>query len=649
MAPPTSAEVFGDLRPIPPKDLLDDDKIYAALNTPGSPFELEQRLIHGRLQTVYKDLPNSMRDFWMSCAKTYAKRDYIVYEDQRFSYHDIWLRSVRAAHWLQREFQVRKGDRVGISSRNYPEFIVAFWATCLIGGVATILNSFHDGDTLAFSVQDVSCRVVICDGERYERLAPYVERMGEHKDAEAETSHINAQSVTRSPFVGLIVMPWHGTRATRNESDKPWLKHKSPLVRDWQTIDERAVKEYGTLEEPPQVQVFPDENGCILFTSGTTGRPKGVLSTQRQHLSCLRLTTFGSARALLRRKRPIPPPPDPSSMEQTSGLILVPLAHTTGLQSGVVGSTATGNKIVLMAGYKRDLAIQLAQREDVRAILGIGFMVREIVLSGAKLPNLQVVAHGGSSSAKELPDETAKHHPNAILSAGYGLTEVNGVAAAIVLDDYHARPTSAGKPPLGVELKIVDPQTGSAVKNGQRGELWIRTPGRALGYWNRPKESAEAFLADGWFRSGDLAVMDDQGFLFIVDRVKDIIVRGGENISCTHVESAAYAHPSIIECAAVAIPDKRLGERVGLVCVVKDNVKQLPGEGEVAEVLQKALPKYAVPEYFWIRRDELPHNPNGKVLRNEVKKQVLDRIKEQDWSGKDTGSAGGGGKREAKL
>ncbi|PWN32579.1 acetyl-CoA synthetase-like protein [Meira miltonrushii] len=609
---PTARELFGPLDPIPVEQLANDEEITRKLTVAGSPYELQQKYINGRLQTVYKDLPQSIRQFWLSNVELYGKRTYIVFDDQRYTYADIHQQALRMASILATQFQVRKGDRVGIACRNYPEFVISFWAIHLLGAVTAILNSFHDGETLTFSIKDVSCRAVICDGERFERIKDHLPSILQSNE---------------TPFAGAIVMPWMGAKHIQQEQDKKWLQFNGKgnhLIYDWQNLMNAHKNTTPTL---PPVDISPDDNGVILFTSGTTGKPKGVLSTQRQHLSCLRLATFGTARALLRRHRPLPPPPDVNDPEPGSVLVLVPLTHTTGLQSGLILSTAAGGKVVLMATYNRDKSIQIAQRERVRHILGIGFMVREIGIAGQdKLPSVSSIAHGGSSSSKELPSELRKSHPNAISSAGYGLTEVNGVALGLGVDDYHARPSSAGVPPVGVEVIIVDPASMERVKDGEQGELWIRSPGRAQGYWNRSKDTAEAFLPDGWFRSGDLAVVDPKdGFFYIVDRLKEIIVRKGENISCGQVENAVYSHPGVLHCAAVAIPDGSGGETVAVVCTPKDG-QQLPTPEEVIEQASKHLPKYAVPEFVWIRKEELERNPNGKIVRAAVRKATIEHM-----------------------
>ncbi|MCO5588174.1 hypothetical protein L7F22_042129 [Adiantum nelumboides] len=619
--PPTARELFGDLNPIPVDQLAKDEEIQQKLSVSGSPFELQQKYIDGRLQTIFKDLPNSIRQFWLNNVELYGKREYIVFDDQRFTYQDIHKHALRMASILATKFQVRKGDRVGIACRNYPEFVISFWAIHLLGAVTAVLNSFHDGETLTFSIKDVSCRVVICDGERFERIKEYIPSLADS-------------------IVGAIILPWMGAKHISQEQDKTWLQWKGEgkhLIYDWQNLMKNAQS-----DSIPIVDISPDDNGVILFTSGTTGKPKGVLSTQRQHLSCLRLATYATARALLRRRRPLPPPPDLNDPEPGSALILVPLTHTTGLQSGLILSSAAGGKVVLMATYNRDKSIQIAQRERVRQILGIGFMVREIGLAGHnKLPSVSSISHGGSSSAKELPSELRKFHPNALSSAGYGLTEVNGVALGLGLDDYHARPTSAGVPPIGVEVIIVNPSSMTRVKDGEQGELWIRSPGRAKGYWNRPKDTEEAFLPDGWFRSGDLAVIDPKdGFVYIVDRLKEIIVRKGENISCGQVENAVYSHPGVLHCAAVAIPDGSGGETVAVVCTPKDP-QQLPKPEDVINSASKHLPKYAIPEFVWIRKEELERNANGKIVRTAVRKATIEHINSL--------KKGAGGGQKAKL
>lgn len=614
----------------------------------------------------------------------YAHRRFLVFNDERFTYAQVYQESVRIAAWLQQAFQVRKGDRgawlegrewrgrlgtaslsscrigvdsmltlaplfacrlVGIAARNYPEFVASYWAIALVGGVACPLNSFHDGDTLAFSIRDVSCRVVIVDGERYERLVSHMDGLFDPEPPKAisdaartalsgstaasSSARATTSIVPHTPVEGMVVLPWVGAKRVQGNSGKPWMKAGTRKgIFDYEQLME-TVRD---VKDAPNVDVQPEDFATILFTSGTTGKPKGVLSTQRQSLSCLRLATYGGARNLLRRRRQLPPPPDPASPDQATLLLLVPLMHTTGLHSGLTLAVASGNCVAMMPQYNRDEAVKLIQREEAVAILGIGFMARELILSGADMPSLQVISHGGSAAAKEIPSEIRKSLPKATTGIGYGLTEVNGVATQNAVDDYYHRPTSVGLPPSGVELAIVDPSTGKEVAQGETGELWIRTPGRAMGYWNRPEDTAAAFLDDGWFRTGDLARFDEDEFLYIVDRVKDIIVRGGENISCTQVETGVYSHPSVLHCVAVAVPDERLGEKVGVVCIPHEGTEKLPSEKDIVTAASKVLPRYAVPEFVWVRREPIERNQNGKVLRHVVRKAFIDRIKNQNTS-----------------
>ncbi|UZJ54088.1 hypothetical protein CBS101457_003408 [Exobasidium rhododendri] len=608
--PPPLREVFGDTSPIPFDQLRDDETIRSELVGEGKPFNIEDRLIDGRLQTVYKGIPPSARAFWQMCGQAYSKRTYIVFEEEKYTYGEIYLQSIKAAYFMRDVFQIRKGDMVGIGARNYPEFVVSFWAIHLLGAVACPLNSFNDGDTLAFCIRDVSCRIIIVDGERYDRLEPYLPalRSGTYDEA----------------LHAVIVLPRMGTRRSKTEDKQKWVRKEG--IHDWEDLMDKTADS----RQPPDVSVEPEDNATILFTSGTTGRPKGVLSTQRQYISTLLLGPWGLARSLRRRNRPLPTPTPAESLEQNVALICVPLMHVTGLLSGLTTGTAAGNCMCLLPAYSKQAAIKVIERERVATILGVGWMIREIAKSNADLSSIQAFLHGGAPSAKELVRELSHRNTESISTVGYGMSELNGAATNAIADDYHAKPTSVGYLNLGVEIAIVDPQTEIRLQTGERGEIWFKSPCRAKGYWNRPKENEATFLPDGWLRTGDIGYVDSDGCVFIVDRVKDIIIRGGENIACSQVENAVYSHKGVLDCTVVALPEPSLGERVAVVCVVAEGA-DLPTSEQIISAASKSLPRYAVPEYVWVRREPLERNLNGKVLKAVVRNAVLARAEEEGW------------------
>ena len=477
-------------------------------------------------------------------------------------------------------------------ARNIPEFVVTFWATHELGAIFVPINAFGEGELLRFCISDTRPRVVIVDVERWQRLKPFLSQL------------LEAQAKTKGFVTGLVVVNRKGDQVPK---DRPWTLRESEQdtqenagVFDWDAVNRLYDTPYYSqlYDALPEVSpVDPEDDATILYTSGTTSLPKGVLSTQSQFGAATITTRYGSMRAFVRRQI-VPPSPleDPDAAART--LLCVPLFHVTGLSSGLMGTTQYGGRLEMMSSWSLSVALERIERLKLKTVLGIGFMVREVFMHGTpkQLASIESAGHGGASVSKRLPSEAQRARRGVFISNGLGATETNGAFSTNSADEYHARPDSTGLVAYGVEAQIVDPATLTVVPTGEVGELWIRSPGVAKGYWNRPQATKDAFLNDGWYRTGDVCRMDPDKYepeyhwLYIVDRVKDMIIRGGENISCGMVEEAVYHHPAVQECAAVGFKDPKLGERVAVVLHVKkgsENVK----EADIASVAAKALPK----------------------------------------------------------
>ncbi|CBQ70282.1 related to 4-coumarate--CoA ligase 1 [Sporisorium reilianum SRZ2] len=616
--------------------LIPFDKVDALLTAKGTLLETEVRFIHGRLTTVWKQLPASVRDLWLFAATTYASRTFVAAEGEAHTYADVHARALLAATWLARHFGVRKGDRVAIVARNHVEFVIAFFAVHLLGGVPALVNAFLPGKAIYECIRDVGCKAALFDVERYRRLrgaeVDYVQKLFTQAGPEC-VDDFGCTPGAHGGLSGVAVFP-RAIGGIVAESEREWAAGKAgEKVFDATELDRKYAAAAKAADAIPKIAILPEDMASVLYTSGTTGKPKGVAATQRQFLSAGPNSGFTTVRAYVRRGL-TPPVPQPDD-EQMSTLLCIPLFHSTGIQSGLCPSVARGVKVVLMPKYDVDRAAALIQQHSVQVVIGIGFMVREIVLSKHHLPSLQAVSHGGSSSAKELPEESRAKLPGMFVSQGYGSTEVNGAASGLASDDYLARPTSAGRPPPTIEMRIVDPDTLTEVANGQTGEIWIRGPSVALGYWGKHAATQEAFTRDGYFRTGDLGRKEDDGFIYVMDRSKHIIIRGGENISGTEVETAIYAERRIIDCAAVPIPDERFGETVGIVCVprAENQTHNRPTEEDVLAVARKLLPKHEVPDFVWIRDEPLERNANGKVDKAIVKEAARKRHAELKAAG----------------
>ncbi|PWN47289.1 acetyl-CoA synthetase-like protein [Violaceomyces palustris] len=616
---------------IPQSNLVPWTEVNKILHQKGSPFEIQNKCINGRTTKIWKNLPESVRDAWCSSAKEFSKRICIVAEGERFTYAQIQSEAILCSYWLSKEFGVRKGDRVSIVCRNCVEFVVAYYATHLLGAVPALVNAFLEGQQMYDCIRDVGSRVVIADYERWEKIKAAGKVEALFRPVSSTLDGFTHFDLEQQGISGLVVFP-REKEGLVPKARRDWASGFGSGVRCWEEL--KSSYSSTCPSKPPSVKIYPEDIGSILFTSGTTGTPKGVFSTHRQFLSNAFSTGASTARSLLRRGLPLPPP----STDETAprSILLIPLFHSTGIQSGLVPRCMKGSMICLLPKYTVDDAARMIQREKVDTVLGIGFMVRELCNSKHDLSTVIGWSHGGSSSAKELPFETQRKTPGAFVGQGYGLTEVNGAATGLAGDDYLERPTSAGIPGPVTEVMVVDVETGVEVPRGTPGELWIKGPQVACGYWNRPKATAEVFHPDGWFRSGDIAKMDEEGYIYILDRSKHIIVRGGENISGTEVENAVYEEARIIDCCAVPLPCPRLGERVAVVCVPRPEFQQgserRPTREDVVRACSKVLPKQFVPEYVWIRDEPLERNANGKVDKSIVKRSVLEKANREGFS-----------------
>ncbi|CAD6927632.1 unnamed protein product [Tilletia controversa] len=618
---PSSTTLNSDMKPL--KELLPLARVDALLTQPGSPLELQHELIDGRIQPVFMSQRTTIRDLMLNSMNTFPRRTHLVYGDVRLTYAETHQQALRLANALRIEFGVRKGDRIAIISRNTPHFALTAFAAYILGAIIVPINAFAEGPMLHFCIQDADARVVVCDVERWQRIR-------EAGLQNLVTENKSLQAIVVSPWKNDVYVP---------RAERDWLRRQdagptseaspsSPVVVDWDDISERA-RAYPDL---PLVHLTPEDYAMIMYTSGTTGQPKGVLSNNRQVLGALGVAAVHVTRAFLRRGQALPIPAGPEVWEEPlcpSFLSLSPLFHITGLASGLNSGTFRGSKIVFLPTYSAKRALDVIRTERVKAMSGIGFMIKEILTHAKEgdLESLESVAHGGASSANEIPAELQNKRRGVAATTGYGMTETNGLVLGAGLDEYSADPSSIGHPTPAVDVRIVDPLTLRVVTDGEPGELLIRAPCNATGYWRRPKETAEIFLTDGFVRTGDLARRDPtSGYVYIMDRIKDMIIRGGENVSCALVEGAVYGDARVAECAAVGIPDERLGERVGMIVVAHPSTSSsapaLDTTAVQAIARAKGLPKFAIPEVVWVRSEPLERNASGKLVKQNLKEEM---------------------------
>ena len=559
---------------------------HGMLTAPGMPFEMEEVTVNGVTMRSWKNQPPTLRAI-VEAARAHQDKIFLIYEDERITFEAFY----RAVAAFGRELQaqgVGKGDRVAVVMRNLPEWVAAFYAAASVGAIVTPLNAWWTGPELEYGLADSGSKIAIVDAERYQRLS----------------EHLHACPDLKRVYVS-------------READE--IAH--PAVAKLEDVI-GAPTEWGALPDQALApcEVAPDDPATIFYTSGTTGKPKGALGTHRGINSNIMSAACAGARHFL-RKGEAPPTPDPNA-PQRSILLSVPFFHATGCFAVLNPMLFYGGKLVMMHKWDVIRAFELIQRERIQAAGGVPTIAWQLIEHPARenfdLSSLESVSYGGAPSAPELVKRIGEAFPKSQPGQGWGMTETCATVTSNGAEDYVNRPTSCGPAAPVAELKILDPADGvTPVPTGELGELWAKGPMIVQGYWNKPEATAQTFQ-DGWVRTGDLARLDEEGFCFIVDRAKDMLIRGGENIYCVEVENALYDHPAVMDAAIVGIPHKTLGEEPGAVVTLKPGASATEQDlrAHVAERL--AAFKVPVKVKFW--PETLPRNANGKILKSELKK-----------------------------
>jgi long-chain acyl-CoA synthetase len=560
---------------------------HARLTAPGQRFEMEELVIRGVRQRTWKNAPPTLRDIFLN-GRAFGAREFLVYEDDRATYEAFSRAAIALARQLQAD-GIRKGDRVAVIMRNLPEWPVAFYAGVLAGAIVTPLNGWWTGPELQYGLADSGTRVALVDDERLERIAPHLDEL-----PDLEKVYVARLPAGAGP----------GPRAVR-------LENVIGPVNGWKDLPDAPL---------PDVAIDPDDDATILYTSGTTGRPKGALGTHRNMTTNVMTSGIGAARNFLRAGQPLPES-DPHKLPQRSSLLVVPLFHATGLSATLGPTMNAGGKIVLMRRWEAEQAMQLIERERIDATGGVPTIAWQLIEHPARskydLSSLVSVSYGGAPSAPELVRRIVEVFPGSAPGNGWGMTETTATFTGHTGRDYEARPDSAGPAaPVG-EMEIRDPADGVTVLPvGTVGELWVKGPQVVKLYWNKPEATAETFR-HGWLRTGDLARLDEEGFMFIVDRAKDMLIRGGENIYCVEVENVLYDHPDVMDAALVGVPHKTLGEEPAAVVHLKPG--GTAGEAELRQWVRERLAAFKVPVEVRFWPEPLPRNANGKILKTELK------------------------------
>ena len=547
----------------------------AALTAPGAPFEMEERNIGGVATRVWKNAPPSLRAV-LEASRTHGYLPFLVYEDERITFAEHYRRCAALAHALGERYGIVKGDRVAIAMRNFPEWSMAFWAAAAIGAIVVPLNAWMTGPELEYCLADCGASELIADAERAERLLPHL-----------------AAVPLRATLVARAAAPLSAGLVAFEQAMGP--------------VDAAAL---------PPATIDPEDDATIFYTSGTTGKPKGALGTQRNICTNITSIGFAHARTLLRRGETLPAP---GTAAKRAILLSVPFFHATGCHSTLCPALHAGNKIVLMYRWDPLRAMQLMERERVTGFGGVPAMAWQVIehpdFARFNLASVESISYGGAPSAPELVTRIKQRFPQGAPGNGYGLTETSSVTSQHAAEDYERKPDSAGLVIPVCDTRIVDAE-GVDVAPGEVGELSIKGPNVVKGYWNKPEATAATFTA-GWLHSGDLVRMDEEGFLYILDRAKDMLIRGGENVYCVEVESALYSHPAIMDAAVIGIPHRVLGEQVGAVVQVKPGAAV--GEAELKRHVARQIAAFKVPVRIELRQEPLPRNANGKILKRQLR------------------------------
>jgi long-chain acyl-CoA synthetase len=561
-----------ELPTIDPATPIDD--VLHMLTADGMPFATKQESIRGYDMPVFVNAPATLRDVW-NILLGHGDKEYIVYGDERYSFTDIVGKASQFAQALVDDFDIQKGDRVAVAMRNYPEWPVAYMGIVAAGGVAVLMNAWWGTEELDWAMKDCGAKVAVADAPRGAAI----------REANADVPVIVARDA----------MPEGQHFYDFNDA----LEGKKPL--SW-----------------PAVEIATDDVAMMLYTSGSTGFPKGAYSDHRAVIGVL----FNWIVVALSLKMLGRTNPDPDF--QPIMMVAVPFFHVTGLLPVMLVSAVVGRKLVLMHKWDVEEGFRLIETEGVTAFTGVPTMSYEMAASPLRskydLSSLTDIGGGGAARPPEHVKLISEAFEGSSPGIGYGLTETGALGALLSGEEYLERPTSTGKPtPPMVELKIAGPD-GQSLPAGVRGEVCMKSSVNVIGYWNNQEATDRAFK-DGWFHSGDVGYLDDDGYLYIVDRMKDIIIRGGENISTLEVEGILHGHDSVKDVMVVSLPCPRMGEIVGAVVVPQN------GSFDEAKLLADSathLAKFKLPEKIWVRSEPMPLIASGKIDRQAVKAEYLE-------------------------
>jgi long-chain acyl-CoA synthetase len=557
----------------------DFNEVLTEVTGPGQMFETVDVVTNGVTVKAFKNAPPTVRSL-LDGART-DTATFLVYEDEEWSYADVMREADALAYALVHTYGVGKGDRVGIAMRNLPEWIVSFAAITGIGAVSVSMNAWWTEEEIDYAINDAGLSVLIADAERVLR------------------SHGPA-SQANVPIIGV-----------RLDEIAP----TAPNVTHW-----KDALVYGV--PMPAVDIEPTDDATILYTSGTTGFPKGAVSTNFAVVQAV--MGFASNSAVTAARRDPSAKPDDGVSYPPCFILIVPLFHVTGCIPVMLSCFTWHFKLVMMYRWEPERALQLIERHRVTSFVGVPTQSWDMLecpnFSKYDTSSLASIGGGGAPAPPKLVARVEGSFTRGRPQLGYGMTETNAYGTGNYGDDYISHPTSTGRTPSVLMEFAIRDENGQDVPRGVRGEIWMKGATLIRGYWNKPDATAET-IVNGWLNSGDIGRIDDEGFLYIEDRAKDMVLRAGENVYCAEVEAAIYDIPAVHEAAVFGVPHERLGEEVAVVVMLRAGATL--SEDELRNSVAQRLASFKVPTRVAFTTEPLPRNPAGKFLKRELRQRYF--------------------------
>ena len=554
----------------------------AALTAPSGPLEVSERDLDGAQYRAYAHAATTLPDL-LSALRGHGDNDFLIFDGQRTSFEQFINDVDALAAALQHQYGVRSGDRVAIAMRNCPDWMTVFVAATFIGAIVVPVNSWGSAEELEYTMSDCGAKVLAADSARACLAADF----GDNTSIDILFSEVES---------------------ALDELPTP-VAAKLRIHRIDDVVTTFRGREYEAAAPGP------DDVALLMYTSGSTGRPKGVII---RHIALgqaiMNMMFLGAVTMTLSDGN------EPrAAATGEAQLVTVPLFHATGLLSGFLLPCVVGHKVALMRRWDAEIAMGIIATEKITQITSVPAIVKDLLthpkLGDYDLSSIMRVAAGGAATPADIPDLLRDKLGIVSRSAGYGMTETTAVGAAMSGTLAELKPLSCGIPSPIIECRAVD-ESGAILDAGQDGEIQLRGITVTPGYWHRDEVTAEAFTPDGWIRTGDIGHVDGDGFLHITGRIKDIVIRGGENIAPTEIENAAYRHPAVKEAAVFGVPDDVMGEELAMVWQPRPGV--LLTEDEMRRHLHKLLPKFKVPKYITLSPDALPRNASEKIDRRKL-------------------------------